>query len=318
MRALWLENQQLQFRNDVPTPEIKQGEVLVRPRLAGICSTDLELVKGYYPYQGIPGHEFVGEVVEAPGFPEFVGKRVVGEINIVCGKCTHCRQGRSSHCLKRTVLGISERNGVFADCFTLPFANLHFVPDLISDEQAVFTEPLAAALEIQEQVQINSVDNVMVVGAGRLGQLVAQTLALTGCKLSVVARYQNQRNLLEKRGIQVLDEDQIPLGTMDIVVDATGSPAGFRAARSAVRSRGMLIMKSTFAGTLEVDASSLVVDEITLIGSRCGPFAPALKLLEENLVDPVPLIEKTLQFVNSIEAFKEAGESGTLKILLTF
>jgi len=318
MRALWLENQQLQFRNDLPLPELAKGDVLIRPRLSGICSTDLELVNGYYPFTGILGHEFVGDVIEAPGFPDFEGKRVVGEINITCGYCIHCQQGRGSHCVNRTALGISGRNGVFADNFTLPAENLHIVPDSISDEQAVFTEPLAAALEIQEQVNISPTDSVLVVGAGRLGQLVAQTISLNDCDLTVVARYPKQRELLEKRGIKVLGENSIELGMMDIVVDTTGSPSGFEAARSAVRSRGTIVMKSTYADTLEINASSLVVDEITLIGSRCGPFRPALNLLKDRLVDPASLVEESFPIADSIEAINKAGERGILKVLLTY
>ncbi len=318
MRALWLENQQLQFRTDVPLPELEEGDVLIQPRLSGICSTDLELVNGYYPFTGIPGHEFVGEVVKAPDFPDLEGKRVVGEINITCGYCIHCQKDRASHCVNRTVLGISGRNGAFADYFTLPAENLHLVPDSIADEGAVFTEPLAAALEIQEQVNISPTDRVLVVGAGRLGQLVAQTISLIDCDLTVVARYSKQRRLLEKRGIKVLDEDNITPGMMDIVVDTTGSPTGFKVARSAVRSRGTIVMKSTYAGTLEINPSSLVVDEITLIGSRCGPFSPALKLIIDRLVDPVSLVEESFHITDSITAINKAGERGVFKVLLTY
>jgi threonine dehydrogenase-like Zn-dependent dehydrogenase len=318
MRGIWLENKQLSFRDDIPKPDIQDGECLIRPSLVGICSTDLELVKGYYPYKGILGHEFVGEVVEAPGNPDIEGKRVVGEINLVCGKCAHCRGGRSSHCTNRTVLGIAGHDGVFADYFTLPVDNLHFVSELISDEKAVFTEPLAAALRIQEQIHIDPDNKVLVIGAGRLGQLVSQTLLLTGCDLTVVARYQNQQDLLENRGIRVIDEDQISQGSMDIVVDTTGNPKGFEASRSAVRSGGKIIMKSTYAGKLEFDASAVVVDEITLLGSRCGPFAPALNLLEEGKVDPTPMISEYVPLENGIEAFNRAGGKGILKILLSF
>jgi threonine dehydrogenase-like Zn-dependent dehydrogenase len=318
MRGLWLENQQLIFRKDLPLPELEKGDVLIQPRLSGICSTDLELVNGYYPFCGILGHDFVGEVIEAPGFPDFEGKRVVGEINITCGHCIHCQQERGSHCVNRTVLGISGRNGVFADYFSLPAKNLHIIPDSIADEQAVFTEPLAAALEIQEQINISPTDRVLVVGAGRLGQLVAQTISLNDCDLIVVARYPKQRKLLEKRGIKVLDENNIAPGMMDIVVDTTGSPSGFEAARSAVRSRGTIVMKSTYAGPLEINASSLVVDEITLIGSRCGPFGPALDLIKDRLVDPVSLIEESFHITDIIAALNKAGESGVLKVLLTY
>lgn len=283
MRGLWLENQELAYRTDLPRPEIKTGEALIKTRLAGICSTDLEMLRGYAPFTGVIGHEFVGEVITAPGKPELEGKRVVGEINIVCGDCFHCSNQRPTHCLNRGALGIHDRNGVFAEYFSLPLENIHHFPNSITDEWGVFTEPLAAALEITQQVQVHPADRVLIVGAGRLGQLVAQTLSLTGCHLKVVARHPKQRELINSRGIEVIAEDQIPRGTEDIVVDATGSPAGFEAARKAVRSRGKLVLKSTYAGNLEWDASALVVDEITVVGSRCGPFPPAIRLLELNM-----------------------------------
>ncbi|HXD11463.1 MAG TPA: alcohol dehydrogenase catalytic domain-containing protein, partial [Anaerolineales bacterium] len=204
MRALWLENNQIGLR-DVSQPR-KPHEALIKIRKAGICSTDLELVKGYYPYTGILGHEFVGEVVGADEVA-WVGQRVVGEINAVCNACEQCLNGRPTHCENRTVLGIINRDGSFAEYTTLPLANLHRVPDTVPDEMAVFTEPLAAALEIQEQIQIEPNDRVLLIGAGRLGQLIAQTLALTGCDLRVVARHKRQQDLLNKRGIRIIAEE---------------------------------------------------------------------------------------------------------------
>lgn len=313
MQALWLEEKRLSLR-EVPTP-CRPDEALIRVRKAGICSTDLELVKGYYPYQGVLGHEFVGEVVEAPD-PTWVGQRVVGEINAVCGECEACRKGRSTHCENRTVLGIVNRDGVFAEYTTLPTANLHRVPESIPDEMAVFTEPLAAALEIQEQIQIRPTDRVLLVGAGRLGQLIAQTLALTGCDLRVLARHAHQRTLLSQRGIRWIAEDEIAFHHYDIVVEAAGSPQGFDLARRAVRPRGTLVMKSTYKGETSVNFSSIVVDEITLVGSRCGPFAPALRLLEQRLVDPTALIQDEFPLSQAIQAIEKAAQPGVLKILI--
>ncbi|MDZ4159803.1 MAG: alcohol dehydrogenase catalytic domain-containing protein [Anaerolineaceae bacterium] len=313
MKALWLENQQLSLR-EVPIPK-KSGEALIRLRLSGICGTDLELARGYYPYTGIPGHEFVGEVVEAPD-KAWVGQRVVGEINAVCGGCEECQNGRPTHCEKRTVLGIVERDGAHAEYLSLPVANLHRVPDSVPDEAAVFTEPLAAALEIQQQVHVQPTDRVLLIGAGRLGQLIAQTLALTGCDLCVAARHPHQKQLLESRKIRLITENEIQPRRWDVVVDATGSSSGFDLARRAVRPRGVLALKSTYRGEARVNFSSLVVDEITLLGSRCGPFAPALRLLENRQVDPSPLIAARYSLTKGVEAFELAGQPGMLKVLL--
>jgi 2-desacetyl-2-hydroxyethyl bacteriochlorophyllide A dehydrogenase len=315
MRALRLENQSLALRGDLSVPKPGPGEALIRVRLAGLCGTDLELLRGYAPFTGIPGHEFVGEVVEAED-ASLIGRRVVGEINIVCGECPACRAGRPTHCGNRTVAGIRGRHGAFAEYLTLPAANLHCVPDSVPDEAAVFAEPLAAALEIQEQAAVRPSDRVLVVGAGRLGQLVAQTLALTGCDLSVVARHPRQQELLAERRIPIVAEDAIPPRAFDLAVEATGAPGGFELARRAVRPRGTLVLKSTYAGALAVDLSALVVDEVTVVGSRCGPFGAALRLLERRAVDPTPLIDAEYSLSCAIEAFERAGRPGTLKVLL--
>jgi threonine dehydrogenase-like Zn-dependent dehydrogenase len=313
MLSLWLENQTLSMR-DIPCPA-KPGEALIRVRLAGICGTDLELVRGYYPFTGVVGHEFVGEVVESPD-AAWIGRRVVGEINAVCGVCEQCRNGRPTHCERRTVLGISNRDGVHAEYTTLPLENLHLVPDKVSDEAAVFVEPLAAALEIQEQVQIRPADRVLLIGAGRLGQLVAQTLALTACDLRVVARHPHQKKLLKARQVCLISEDEVQPRGWDIVVEATGSPSGFELARQAIRPRGMLVLKSTYRGEMTVNWSPFVVDEITIIGSRCGPFAPALRLLERGEVDPTVLIADRLPLMQGLKAYENAGKPGMLKVLL--
>jgi len=317
MRAVWLENRVLSFRKTVPEPEPAENEALVRVRLAGICGTDLELVKGYYPFSGIPGHEFVGEIVRAPREPQRRGQRVVGEINISCGTCPACLAGQPAHCDKRSVLGIKNRNGAFADYLCLPLKNLIRVPQAVSDDAAVFTEPLAAALRIQQQIQIRRPDRVLVVGAGRLGQLIAQTLAATDCELTVAARYKSQQALLAARRIAWVNEDDIRERTFDIVIEASGSAAGFALARRAVRPRGTIVLKSTYAEgpDLPVDFASLVVDEIVLIGSRCGPLAEALDQLEKQRVDPAALITRRYGLNQAEAAFRHAAEPGVLKIL---
>lgn len=313
MQALWLENNRIDLR-DVPIPTAA-GEALIKVRRAGICGTDLELVRGYYPYTGIPGHEFVGEVVESPD-PAWLGARVVGEINVVCGQCVQCRSGRPNHCENRTVLGLTNRHGVFAEYVRLPLANLHRVPDSVPDEAAVFTEPLAAALEIQQQVHIRPTDRVLLIGAGRLGQLIAQTLALTGCDLRVVARHALQKSLLAARGIRLIDEVDVQPWRWDVVVEATGSPSGFGLARRSVRPRGTLVLKSTYKGETTLNLSSIVVDEINIIGSRCGPFEPALRLLENKEVDPTVLIATEYRLAEALAAFEAAANAGMLKIFV--
>ncbi len=313
MNALWLEDNKISLR-DISQPR-KPNEALIKIRKAGICSTDLELVKGYYPYTGVIGHEFVGEVIESDD-PSWIGQRVVGEINVVCGHCEQCLHGRSTHCENRTVLGIINRNGTFAEFTTLPIANLHRVPASVSDEMAVFTEPLAAALEIQDQIQVKPSDRVLIVGAGRLGQLIAQTLALTGCNLGVVARHAHQQDLLKARGIKIIAEEEIQPWRSDIVVEATGSPSGFSLARRAIRPRGTMVLKSTYKGDMSVNFSSIVVDEINLVGSRCGPFEPALRLMESKEVDPTVLIAQEFKLKDALKAFEHAAESGVLKVLV--
>jgi threonine dehydrogenase-like Zn-dependent dehydrogenase len=314
MKALWLENGQLDLR-DVPNPE-KAGEALIRIHKAGICSTDLELVKGYYPFTGILGHEFVGEVVAADD-RRWIGQRVVGDINVTCGDCEQCLNGRSTHCENRTVLGITGRNGTLAEFTTLPLSNLHPVPASVPDEMAVFTEPLAAALEIQQQIHIQPTERVLIIGAGRLGQLIAQTLATTGCDLHVVARHASQQKVLAERGISIIAEEDIQPWRWDIVVEATGSPGGFSLARQAIRPRGTLVMKSTYKGEMSVNFSSIVVDEVTIVGSRCGPFEPALRLLEMGEVDPSVLVTAEFKLDEAIQAFERATQSGALKVLVT-
>ncbi|NMF62343.1 alcohol dehydrogenase [Brasilonema octagenarum UFV-E1] len=314
MQGIWLENNQLQLRTNIPIPEPPPGEALVRVLCAGVCNTDLELKRGYYPYTGILGHEFVGVVEQGP--QHLVNQRVVGEINAVCGQCRFCRSGQPTHCENRTVLGIVNRNGAFAEYLCLPIQNLHPVPENIPTEVATFTEPLAAALEIQQQVQLRPDDRVLVIGDGKLGQLVAQTLALTGCDLLVVGRHQDKLAHLEARGIKTGFADTVTDRAFDISVECTGNSEGFALAHRALRPRGTLVLKSTYAGKLSLDASSLVVDEITLIGSRCGPFAPALELLAQEKVDVKSLINACYPLADGLAAFERAQTKGVLKVLL--
>lgn len=312
MQALWLEDGTLTLR-DVPIPVAKPGDAVIRVRLAGICNTDLELQGGYYQYAGIPGHEFVG-VVESHG-GELDGQRVVGEINVTCGKCSQCRTGRSSHCVDRTVLGIRNRDGAFAEFTSLPIRNLHVLPDGVPDESAVFVEPLAAALQIQNQVQFKDSDRVAVIGDGKLGNLVAQTLAMTGCELVVVGRHAAKLAFLEARGVATTTEVEDVEG-MDIVIECTGNSGGFSTAVEVVRPGGTIVMKSTYSGRLEIDASAIVVNEITLVGSRCGPFGPAIELLQTEKIDVQSLIRETFPLERAVDAFECAATRGVMKVLI--
>jgi threonine dehydrogenase-like Zn-dependent dehydrogenase len=314
MQGLWLEEGKLRLRDDLEIPEPPPDEARVRVLCAGICSTDQELLRGYYPYEGVPGHEFVG-VVDSDQNP-LSGRRVVGEINASCARCEVCSAGRPRHCPHRSVLGIVGRHGAFAEYLALPARNLHPVPDGLADEIAVFTEPLAAALEIQEQVKVERGHRVLVVGDGKLGQLIARTLALTPCELLVAGRHGRKLSLLREAGISTGSVDEVTERCYDLVVECTGNTDGYRIARRAVRPCGTIVLKSTYAGSLKLGASSLVVDEVTVVGSRCGPFAPALRLLSEGRVDVRPLIEARYPLSRGLEAFEHARRSGALKVIV--
>ncbi len=314
MRALWLQDRQLRLRDDVPMPEPAAGEALVRVLCAGICSTDLELVRGYYPYSGVLGHEFVGVVESGPA--HMCGRRVVGEINASCGACDQCARGQPTHCLQRTVLGILQRAGCFAQYLTLPAANLHIVPDEVSTTAATFTEPLAAALEIEAQVPLALRQRVLVVGAGRLGHLIAQTLALTGCELWVAGRAPAQLAWLAARGLNVCAAADAEPHAFDMAVECTGNAQGFALALRALRPRGTLVLKSTYAGSLTLDAAPIVVNELTVVGSRCGPFAPALQLLAAGRVLVEPLVHARYALADGMAAFAHAAQPSVLKVLL--
>jgi 2-desacetyl-2-hydroxyethyl bacteriochlorophyllide A dehydrogenase len=316
MQCLWLEQQKLTFRRGVLIPLPTKDQALIRVRLTGICSTDLELLRGYYPFSGIPGHEFVGEVVDTLDDPTWIGKRVVGEINIACGQCETCKKGLMRHCEARKTLGIHAWNGVFAEYCVLPMSNLHIVPDCVPDEMAVFTEPLAAAHEILEQTPIGQNDRVLVIGAGRLGILAAMVIQQTGCDLEVVIRHPKQQMLLEKLSLTAITSPDISLRKYDIVIDATGSCDGITQAFKSVRPRGRIILKSTYHGKAEVNLSAFVVDEVTLIGSRCGPFQPAMELLVDGRIDPRLLIDAIYPLRKGLHAFEQAAVQGVLKVLV--
>jgi threonine dehydrogenase-like Zn-dependent dehydrogenase len=306
---------QLRLVHDYAVPQPAPGEVRIRTTLAGLCNTDLEIMRGYAGFQGVLGHEFVG-VVDQAGDPALVGQRIVGEINASCGVCPTCRAGRSPHCPERTALGIRGRDGVLAVSFCLPASNLHLVPEGIPDEVAVFTEPLAAACEILRQVHVRPTDRVVVLGDGKLGLLVAQVLALTGCDLTVVGRHREKLAFVAKRGIATQPGDKELTGSADMVVECTGRAEGFQAARRMLRPRGTLVLKSTYHGLVQADLAQVVVDEVQIVGSRCGPFPAALRLLAQGLVDVTSLIEAEYPLDEALAAFEHAGRRGALKVLV--
>ena len=305
MKALVFDGR-LSYCDDYPVPTPAPGEVLVRVHRAGICNTDIEITKGYMDYRGVLGHEFVGSLPD--------GSRVVGEINAADGTCETCRRGDVTHCGQRSVLGILKRDGAMAEYLTLPAGNLHHVPDAVTDRQAVFVEPLAAALEITDRIHIRPSQRVAIIGDGKLGLLVAQVLQLTGCSLNVFGRHARKLAILQRRGIPTLDAAAEYHGGFDIVVDCSGQASGFEPARQLLRPRGTLVLKSTFHGTHEINMAPFVIDEITVVGSRCGPFEPALRLLEQRLIEVETLLDAEYPIEQGIEAFKRAMTPGTLKV----
>lgn len=312
MKGLWLEDRNVSLR-DLPVPVPPSGEALIRVLNAGICSTDHGLMRGMYPYAGIPGHEFVGRVED--GSEGLMGKRVVGVISASCRVCPTCLAGRTSHCPSRTVLGIERRNGVFAEYATLPVVNLMEVPETIPAEVAVFVEPLAAALEILEQVHIRPTDRVLLIGPGKLGQLVARVLHLTPCDLTVAIRSEHSRRRLPS-GVKTSSPEDVGPAGFDVVIECTGNPQGFALARRAVRPAGTLVLKSTHGADTPFDMTMAVVDEITLVGSRCGPFEPAIRMLSDGRVDPSPLVDATFDLTDGLRALEHSQESGVCKVLL--
>lgn len=314
MRAIFFDGKPV-YRTDMRAPAPSAGEALIRVRSAGICATDLEILKGYMGFRGVPGHEFVG-VVEECADRGLLGKRVVGEINLWCGACEYCARGLRTHCPNRTVLGIYKKDGAFAEYITLPARNLHVVPDSVSDEEAVFVEPLAAAFEILEQVKIDKGKKVCVIGDGRLGLLAAQALSLTGCALTAIGRHREKLSILEGAGI----ETRVGSGGLkreyDVVVECTGSAGGLDEALRLVRPRGAVALKTTTARSRGLDLNSIVIDEIAVLGSRCGPFEPAIEAISKKTVRVAPLISGVFPIEQGVEAMERASGKGVIKILI--
>jgi threonine dehydrogenase-like Zn-dependent dehydrogenase len=303
------------LREDHPKPRPKKDEALLAVRMAGVCRTDLEILGGYMDFRGVMGHEFVGDVVRGPR--RWTQKRVVAEINCVCGRCDMCSSGLSAHCRKRTVLGIDGRDGVFAEFVTVPVRNLHEVPAAVDDVQAVFAEPLAAALQILRQVRFDKGDSVVVLGDGRLGQLVARVLKLAVKRPLLVGHHEGKLEAAEKQGIETMLEKQyVAAGKADVVVDATGSGSGLALAMRAVRPRGTIVLKSTYAGAAEADLAPLVVNEVNLVGSRCGPFPDALRALASGDVDVAALVSRRFPLRQADKALKAARSPRNIKVLI--
>lgn len=330
MRALLYLEKGLVLERNYPMPTPVNGEALIRVLLAGICNTDLEITRGYLAFQGVLGHEFVGiveSVHEGPGASHqtyLIGKRVVGEINAACHRtdCAYCQQNMFTHCPHRTTLGIVNRDGAFAEYLTLPVANLHLVPDNVSDEEAVFVEPLAANFEILEQVHVKPTDSVVVLGDGKMGQLAAQVLMLSGCEVMMVGKHEEKLAIAEKRGVRtylLADATSFPLENKrraDLVVECSGSAKGLEMALRLTRARGTLILKSTISEKSLLHLAPLVIDEIRVQGSRCGPFAPALRALSQRRVDVHPLISARYSLDEGLDAFECAGQKSVLKVLV--
>ncbi|HEU4510333.1 MAG TPA: alcohol dehydrogenase catalytic domain-containing protein [Pyrinomonadaceae bacterium] len=315
MLALRVANQRLSIKN-IEKPH-HPDEALVRVLLSGICNTDLEIARGYAGFKGTIGHEFVG-VVEHSSNRKLIGQRVVGEINAGCGNCKLCRAGDSRHCPSRTVLGIVGRDGAHAEFLQLPNQNLFPVPKNVPDERAVFTEPLAAACGILERVSITPSDRVAVIGDGKLGLLCAQVVALTGAQLLLIGKHSSKLQIAEQRGIETTNPEVAAKRArqFDVVVEASGAAAGFDLALNLLRPKGQLVLKSTFHGKTELDAARIVVDEISIVGSRCGRFAHALDLLKKAAVDVDSLVSEELPLAKGVQAMRRAAARGVLKVLL--
>ncbi|HYB89997.1 MAG TPA: alcohol dehydrogenase catalytic domain-containing protein [Candidatus Binataceae bacterium] len=313
MRALVIDRE-LCLRTDYPDPQPAPGESIVRVELAGICGTDLEIVHGYMAYRGVLGHEFVGRVIQSAN-PKLAGARVVGEINAACGRCAYCADGLGRHCPQRTVLGILGRDGAFADFLRLPDKNLIAIPDSLAGDVAVFTEPLAAAYEILEQIKIPPNKSTLILGDGRLGAMVALALRGEGYEVVLGGHHREKLDRLSKLGFTAVPEDQLA-ERCDFVIDCAGSAAALARAIDLVKPRGTIVLKSTAALGANVNLSALVINEITVIGSRCGRFKPALDALAGGRVDPRPLIDATFALDEAVAAFEAARNPLNFKILV--
>lgn len=330
MRALVYGEAGLALKRDYSIPTPVEGEALIRVVLTGICNTDLEIIQGYMGFRGVPGHEFVGVVEEIYGataqarYGHLKGQRVVGEINAACHRpdCWYCSHAIPTQCPARTTLGIVNRDGAFADYLMLPVENLHAVPANVSDEEAVFVEPLAANFEILEQVHLKPTACALILGDGKMGQLAAQVLTLSGCEVLMVGKHQEKLALVERRGVRtylLTDEDHFALEygrRVDMVVECSGSAQGLALALRLVRARGTLVLKSTVAQQSQLHLAPIVIDEIRVQGSRCGPFAPALRALSQKLIDVRPLITTRYSLNDGLAAFERASQQGVLKVLM--
>jgi threonine dehydrogenase-like Zn-dependent dehydrogenase len=297
-----------------PRPRCSKGEALIAVRTAGVCGTDLEVLKGYMGFRGVMGHEFVGTVAEGPS--PWVGKRVVAEINCICGRCDMCTSGLSNHCRNRSVVGIDRRDGVFAQYVALPVANLHQVPEGLDSSAAVFVEPLAAAMQVLRQVKLEGAGGAVVIGDGRLGQLVARVLKSAGARCVLVGKHANKLEAAEKQGIETaLAEEFVPMAKADVVIEASGAASGLELALRTVRPRGTIALKSTFAGG-GPSLAPLVINEVTVIGSRCGPFPDAIAALAAGKVDVSALVSKRFPLANGLEALDAAKMPDNIKVLI--
>ena len=313
MRAIVLDQQQITVRDDHPLPRLADGDVLVRVLRAGICETDLQLIRGYMGFRGVLGHEFVGIAESSP----FAGRRVVGEINCSCWKCETCLAGRPTHCPHRSVIGILNHDGAFADFVAVPQRNLHVVPDSVPTDLAVFTEPLAAAFQILTQLPIRREDRVIVLGDGRLGNLCAQVLARQSDQLLVIGKHVEKLTILRQLGLETCLLEDCPRERLaDVVVDCTGSESGLPTALQLVRPRGTIVLKTTVAGTQTLAWAPIVIDEVTIVGSRCGPFDRALIALERGEIQVQPLISDRFELPDGLAALQRAQSKDVLKVLL--
>jgi threonine dehydrogenase-like Zn-dependent dehydrogenase len=316
MRALVFDGS-LSFQPRRAEPAAALGDTLIRVRQAGICSTDLEITRGYMNFAGVLGHEFVGEVMQSSD-RNLIGERVVGEINVACGRCDLCLSGLSGHCRNRTVLGIANRDGAFADYLRLPAMNLHALPASVDDDAATFVEPLAAAYQVLKQLNFEGRKWVTVLGDGRLGLLVAQVLRDANCQVRVIGKYPQKLALCEKWSIRSRPlADIVPRHDQDVVIDCTGSASGFELALQMVRPRGTIVLKTTVAAGKPLNLAPVVIDEINIIGSRCGPFREAIRALAEKRVDITSLIHRRMKLDQGVEAMDLAGRPGVLKVILS-
>lgn len=311
MKALVFEDGQAQL-TDRPDPTPPDGWISLRPLVCGVCNTDLEIVRGYMGFAGTLGHEVVAEVLDGPRR----GQRVTCEINFACGRCPACAQGMGRHCPHRSVLGILNQDGVFAERMVAPPENLHPVPDALTSDRAVFVEPLAAAFEILEQVHVAPGTEALVLGDGKLGMLVAQVLRMAGAEGLVVGKHDDHLAMLRDRGIDTVRLDAWDRTARPLVVEATGTAAGFELAMAATRARGTLVLKSTVADRPAVDLAPLVIHEIRVVGSRCGPFAPAVAALADGRIDVTPMVAGRYALSDGVAALEHAGRRGTLKVLI--